>query len=129
MSRPHITDAVVDGLNFARSCVLDQQAASQGRNYHAWDARYVAALDSLDTLMRSHRARTRESSGTSRPNVTDTVVAGLKLARACVRDQRTASHAREDHSWDARYTAALDAIDVIERAHARSVKRIAGQAP
>lgn len=123
MSRPSVTDTIVDGLNFARSCVLDQQAAAHDRNYHGWDTRYVAALDALYALVRPHRSRA------SRPHVTDTVVAGLKLARACVRDQRTASHGREDHSWDARYTAALDAIDAIERAHARSVKRIAGRAP
>lgn len=58
----------------------------------------------------------------SRPNVTDAVVGGLAFARACVLDQRAASHGRGDRSWDARYQAAIDALDVILRAHARSKK-------
>lgn len=59
----------------------------------------------------------------SRPNVTDEVVDGLGFARACVLDQRVASHNRKDHSWDARYVAALDAIDSITRAHERLSKK------
>ena len=58
----------------------------------------------------------------SRPNVTDKIVDGLGFARACVLDQRVASHNRKDHSWDARYTAALDALDAITKAHAKAAK-------
>ena len=56
----------------------------------------------------------------SRPNVTDKIVDGLGFARACVLDQRVASHKRKDHSWDDRYTAALDALDAITTAHAKA---------
>ncbi len=59
----------------------------------------------------------------SRPNVTDGVVDGLGFARACVLDQRSASHRRKDHSWDKHYTAALTAIDFIVSAHKRSTKK------
>jgi hypothetical protein len=59
----------------------------------------------------------------SRPNVTDEVVDGLSFARACVLDQRSASHRRKDHSWDERYTAALSAIDAVVVAHERSMKK------
>ena len=61
----------------------------------------------------------------SRPNVTDDVVDGLGFARACVLDQRVASHTRKDHSWDKRYDAALAAIDGIVNAHKRSAKKAA----
>jgi len=59
----------------------------------------------------------------SRPNITDEIVDGLGFARACVLDQRVASHKRKDHSWDARYSAALAAIDAITSAHKRSAKK------
>ena len=59
----------------------------------------------------------------SRPNVTDKIVDGLGFARACVLDQRVASHNRKDHSWNDRYTAALDALDAIVNAHKRSMKK------
>jgi hypothetical protein len=59
----------------------------------------------------------------SRPNVTDEVVAGLGFARACVLDQRVASHDRKDRSWDKQYTAALGAIDFIAGAHERAAKK------
>jgi hypothetical protein len=59
----------------------------------------------------------------SRPNVTDDVVDGLAFARACVLDQRAASHSRKDHGWDKRYSAALEAIDAIVVAHKRSSKK------
>jgi hypothetical protein len=59
----------------------------------------------------------------SRPNVTDEVVDGLGFARACVLDQRVASHNRKDYSWDKRYVAALDAIDAIVSSHKRSAKK------
>jgi len=60
----------------------------------------------------------------SRPNVTDDVVDGLAFARACVLDQRAASHGRKDHGWDKRYAAALAAIDFIVGAHRRSTKKV-----
>lgn len=60
----------------------------------------------------------------SRPNVTDDVVDGLGFARACVLDQRVASHKRKDHSWDKRYDEALAAIDVVVVvAHTRAAKK------
>lgn len=59
----------------------------------------------------------------SRPNVTDDVVAGLKFARACVLDQRAASHRRKDYSWDTRYALALTAIDGLVEAHKQASKR------
>lgn len=58
----------------------------------------------------------------SRPNVTDKTVDGLSFARACVLDQRSSSHKREDHSWDDRYRDALEALDEIIRAHQKSEK-------
>jgi hypothetical protein len=58
----------------------------------------------------------------SRPNVTDKIVVGLSFARACVLDQRASSHKRRDHQWDDDYKIALDAIDEIVRAHAKSKK-------
>lgn len=61
----------------------------------------------------------------SRPNVTDAVIDGLAFARACVLDQRVASHNRKDHSWDKRYAAALEAIDAIVSAHKKSTKKAA----
>lgn len=59
----------------------------------------------------------------SRPNVTDAIVEGLSFARACVLDQRFASHGRKDHSWDKRYTEALAAIDAIVSAHKQSTRK------
>jgi hypothetical protein len=61
----------------------------------------------------------------SRPNVTDEVVKGLAFARACVLDQRVASHNRGDHSWDKRYAEALTALDHISNGHKRSTKKSA----
>ena len=58
----------------------------------------------------------------SRPNVTDAVIDGLGFARACVLDQRGASHSRKDHGWDKRYEAALAAIDLIVNAHKHAAK-------
>ena len=60
----------------------------------------------------------------SRPNVTDAVVDGLGFARACVLDQRVASHKRKDRSWDERYDAALVAIDFVVVAHTRAAKKV-----
>lgn len=59
----------------------------------------------------------------SRPTVTDQTVAGLLFARACVLDQREASHARGDSTWDERYEAALDAIYEIVQWHEKSQAR------
>lgn len=61
----------------------------------------------------------------SRPNVTDTIVEGLLFARACVIDQRAASHARKDHSWDQHYAKALDAIYFLARTHEIAAKKTA----
>jgi hypothetical protein len=60
----------------------------------------------------------------SRPNVTDEIVDGLGFARACVLDQRVASHNRKDHSWDKRYEAALTAIDFLANAHKHAAKAV-----
>jgi hypothetical protein len=60
----------------------------------------------------------------SRPNVTDDIVDGLGFARACVLDQRVASHNRKDHSWDKRYDVALASIDAIVGAHTRAAKKV-----
>lgn len=59
----------------------------------------------------------------SRPNITDDIIDGLAFARACVLDQRVASHKRKDHSWDKRYAAALAAIDAIAAAHKKASKK------
>lgn len=64
----------------------------------------------------------------SRPNVTDEIVDGLGFARACVLDQRVASHGRDDHSWDKSYDSAIAAIDTIVGSHERLVKKTAGKA-
>lgn len=57
MSRPNVTDEIVDGLGFARACVLDQRVASHNRKDHSWDKRYEAAL----TAMASAKARTAKT--------------------------------------------------------------------
>ncbi len=54
MSRPSVTDEIVDGLAFARACVLDQRVASHSRGDRGWDKRYEAALSAIDTITRSH---------------------------------------------------------------------------
>ena len=63
----------------------------------------------------------------SRPNVTDAIIDGLAFARACVLDQRSASHNRDDHSWDERYRDALEAVDAITAAHRKAAKTKAGR--
>jgi len=55
MSRPHITDPIVEGLNFARACVLDQRVASHKRGDHKWDPRYQTALDAIEAIVRAHQ--------------------------------------------------------------------------
>ena len=64
----------------------------------------------------------------SRPNVTDDITKGLTFARACVLDQRSASHNRAEHNWDERYAEALAAIDFIVGAHKRLAKKLAKKA-
>jgi hypothetical protein len=59
VSRPNVTDAIIDGLSFARACVLDQRAASHKRLDHGWDARYRAALESIDTIANAHKKASR----------------------------------------------------------------------
>jgi hypothetical protein len=61
----------------------------------------------------------------SRPNITDEVVDGLGFARACVLDQRVASHDRKDHHWDKRYAEALTAIDFIVATHQKTATKAA----
>lgn len=55
MSRPNVTDEIVDGLGFARACVLDQRVASHNRNDHGWDKRYAAALAAIDSIVNAHK--------------------------------------------------------------------------
>lgn len=55
MSRPNVTDEIVDGLNFARACVLDQRAASLSRGDKSWNERYTAALDAIDAIVNAHK--------------------------------------------------------------------------
>ena len=61
MSRPNVTDEIVDGLAFARACVLDQRVASHNRDDHGWDKRYTAALAALDTITNAHKASQKKS--------------------------------------------------------------------
>lgn len=62
MSRPNVTDKIIDGLNFARACVLDQRASSHNRGDHNWDARYRDALDAIDEIVRAHKKSERTKS-------------------------------------------------------------------
>lgn len=55
----------------------------------------------------------------TRPKITDDMVKALKFARACVLDQRNASHARKDYSWDCDYAEAVAVINGIERNHTK----------
>lgn len=55
MSRPNVTDNVIDGLGFARACVLDQRVLSHGRKDHSWDKRYAAALEAIDFIVGAHK--------------------------------------------------------------------------
>lgn len=63
-----------------------------------------------------------------RPNITGEIVGGLGFARACVLDQRAASHARDDHSFDTRYTDALDSIEVLLKAYQQAISKAARKA-
>lgn len=62
MSRPNVTDEIVDGLRFARACVIDQRSAAHGRGYHGWDKKYADALGAIDAIVGPH-ARARKSRG------------------------------------------------------------------
>jgi hypothetical protein len=55
MSRPNVTADVIDGLSFARACVLDQRAFSHGRKDYSWDKRYAAALVAIDFIVSAHK--------------------------------------------------------------------------
>ena len=61
MSRPNITDDVVDGLGFARACALDQRAASHKRKDHSWDKRYDAALAAIDFIVNAHKKTAKKA--------------------------------------------------------------------
>lgn len=54
VSRLNITDEIVDGLGFARACVLDQRAAAHMRENYSWDKRYSAALKAIDAIVGEH---------------------------------------------------------------------------
>ena len=61
MSRPDITDDVVDGLGFARACVLDQRVASHDRKYHHGDKRYAEALAAIDFIVAAHQKTAKKA--------------------------------------------------------------------
>lgn len=64
----------------------------------------------------------------SRLKISDEIVDGLEFARACVADRQTASHARNIRTYDARYVAAVVAIDAILAAHRDAVRAAAKKA-
>lgn len=61
MSRPNVTDEVVDGLEFARACVLDQRSSSHKRKDYNWDDRYRAALEAIDFVVGAHKKAAKQS--------------------------------------------------------------------
>lgn len=61
MSRPNVTDEIVDGLSFARACVLDQRVASHNRGDRGWDKRYASALTAIDTITNAHKKATTKA--------------------------------------------------------------------
>ena len=61
MSRPNITDEVIEGLDFARCCVLDQRASSHRRKDHSWDPRYAAALAAIDHVVAAHKRAAKKA--------------------------------------------------------------------
>jgi len=61
VSRPNVTDDVVDGLAFARACVLDQRAGSHARKDHSWDKRYAAALVAIDVIVVGHKKAAKKA--------------------------------------------------------------------
>ena len=66
MSRPNVTDEIVDGLNFARACVLDQRAASHNRKDYGWDKRYATALSAIDVIVSAHKRATKQKARKAR---------------------------------------------------------------
>ncbi len=62
MSRPNVTDETIDGLGFARACVLDQRVASHNRGDHGWDKRYASALAAIDEITNAHKKSTKMTS-------------------------------------------------------------------
>ena len=66
MSRPNVTDEVVDGLAFARACVLDQRVASHNRGDHGWDKRYASALAAIDAITNAHKKAEKTKTKTAR---------------------------------------------------------------
>lgn len=67
MSRPNVTDDIIDGLDFARACVLDQRNASHNRKDHGWDKRYAAALDAIDAIVAAHKKATKAAKARKTP--------------------------------------------------------------
>lgn len=61
-SRPHITDAVVAGLSFARACVLDRRAEAHNRGNLSWDSSYAEALAALDLILKGHQKAMKKRS-------------------------------------------------------------------
>lgn len=61
MSRPNVTDAAVNGLLFARACVLDQRALSHAREEHNWDDLYRAALEAIDAVVGGHKRAVKKA--------------------------------------------------------------------
>jgi hypothetical protein len=61
VSRPNVTDEIVDGLDFARACVLDQRVSSHLRKDHTWDKRYTAALAAIDFITIDHKRAARRT--------------------------------------------------------------------
>ena len=62
MSRPNVTDDIIDGLAFARACVLDQRASAHNRGDHGWDERYRAARAASDAGTAAHRKAEKKRS-------------------------------------------------------------------
>lgn len=61
MSRPNITDEIVDDLGFARACILDQRLLSHERKDHHWDKRYAAALAAIDFIVGAHKKTAKKA--------------------------------------------------------------------
>lgn len=55
MSRPNVTDEVIEGLSFACACVLDRRAASHLRQDYRWDERYALALAAINAIVDAHK--------------------------------------------------------------------------
>jgi hypothetical protein len=55
VSRPNVTDVLVEGLKFAQACVLDQRASSHRRKDYTWDPQYRDALDAIGAILAAHK--------------------------------------------------------------------------